>query len=108
MVTTNPNKLTAKQKANSENVKAKLARRAERQSNRNGTAVADWESADGDLVLKLIAIVGNLKGTLTFGYTKNGSAYYLNYYIEKQSEKVFIRPTEDLNESLLAEIESWE
>jgi hypothetical protein len=88
-------------------VESALQRRRTRQQNRDGNAIADWETLDSESVLKLVGIVTALKGTVTFGYTRDGGAYYVNYYVDSESEKVYIRPTEDVNARILDEIECW-
>lgn len=84
-----------------------LRRRKERSSNRGNKETADWESADPSKISALIGLVTFHKGTVTFGYTRDGSAYYLSYYVDSQSEKVYIRPTEDIDSRLDDEIADW-
>jgi len=105
---TNPNKLADDYRKHShENAKNALARRKERRENRGNSEPADWDGVDPAIVLRLIATIANLKGTITFGYTKDGGAYYVNYYVGGESDRVYIRPTEDVDSAIEAEIESW-
>lgn len=84
-----------------------LARRKARRQNRNnGTAAADWQSVDPNLLQSLVATVTQL-GTVTFGYTRDGGAYYIQYWVDGESLKEYVRPTEDIDAVLEAEIESW-
>jgi hypothetical protein len=85
-------------------------RLAQRRKKRSGktTEVADWESLNSTDVLKLIALVTGHGGSITFGYTRDGGAYYLSYFIDGQAEKEYFRPTEDVDKLILIEIESWE
>lgn len=84
-----------------------LRRRKERNSNRGNKETADWESVDPSKITALIGLVTYHKGTVTFGYTRDGGAYYISYYIDSESEKIYIRPTEDIDARLEDEIESW-
>lgn len=85
----------------------RLERRKQRRKNRgSGTAVADWQSVDPNILQSLIAAVTQF-GTITFGYTRDGGAYYINYWVDGQSDKEYIRPTEDVDQALESELESW-
>lgn len=85
-----------------------LARRKERKKNRgDSTLVTDWIQADAETLRLLVATVA-IHGTVTFGYTRDGGAYYINYWMDGQSFKEYIRPTEDLDAVLRVEIESWQ
>jgi len=84
-----------------------LRKRKERQKNRGKGAIADWESCQAETLKRLIGVVTHLKGTITFGYTRDGGAYYLNYFIGGVSDKIWIRPTEDVDMCLLEEIDTW-
>lgn len=90
-----------------DNVKSIIARRNERRNNRGGDGIADWQSVDSEMVLNLIATVTELKGTITFGYTRDGGAYYISYYVDGIPEKAYIRPTENIDKYLENEITSW-
>jgi hypothetical protein len=99
---------TSGKKSKTDTVANKLARRKERRNNRGESAPADWESANPELLMRLIGCVTALKGTISFGYTRDGGAYYVNYYVGGESEKEYIRPTEDIDRWLQVEIESWD
>lgn len=103
------NDTTKTNKRRNKDVDAKnaLARRRDRQSKRGTEVTTDWESVSPELCLRLIATVANFGGTTTFGYTIDKGAYYINYWVDGESEKVYIRPTEDVDERLANEIESW-
>lgn len=96
-----------KPSAETSNQKA-MERRRQRRKNRGNSEPADWGSVQPELITQLIERVTALRGTITFGYTRDGGAYYLNYYIDNESEKVYIRPTEDIEQRLRDEYESWE
>lgn len=94
---------------NTDRSKSALERRRERQNNRGkGVETADWESVNSDNLVKLIARVTLLKGTITFGYTRDGGAYYISYYMDGESEKLYVRPTEDVDNFILSELESFQ
>jgi hypothetical protein len=73
-----------------------------------GGTVADWESADGALVLKLAATLGKDGGALRLGYTRDGGAYAIGIYGDGEPYTIYIPPTEDLNEWLRTAIEDFE
>lgn len=84
-----------------------MERRANRRKGRGGDETADWESCDATLIQGLIAIVSINKGTVTFGYTRDGGAYFISYYFGESSEKVYCRPSEGIDTFLAYEIESF-
>ena len=84
-----------------------MQRRIARRKNRGNNDSADWSEVNGDVIRDLIAVVTGLKGTVTFGYTRDGGAYYINYYVEGESDKIYIRPTEDIDQTLHIEATSW-
>lgn len=104
--------MTSKKKENNPNVlsdeiAARIRKRKERQENRGNSNPADWETVDWNLVIRLIATVAHKGGTTTFGYTRDGGAYYISYYIGGESIRTYIRPTEDVDQALVDEIEFW-
>lgn len=84
-----------------------VRRRMERRANRGNGATADWDSCDSRMLQNLIATVTAFGGTITFGYTRDGGAYYVNYYVDLESIKEYVRPTENIDAWLEAEIEAW-
>lgn len=107
MSNTNPNKLGQKKNEAIESKNA-LQRRKERRKNRGGTEIADWGSCDASLIQRLIETITEQKGTLTLGYTKDGGAYYVSYYFGEESEAVYCRPSEGIDDFLRGEIEAFE
>lgn len=103
---TNPNKLGSDEREAIKNENA-LQRRKRRNKNRGGTETADWASANAELVTGLIATVTGQKGTVTLGYTKDGGAYYISYYFGDESEAVYCRPSEGIDEFLQSEIDAF-
>lgn len=83
------------------------ARREARQGNRGNSDPADWKSVDPDLMCGLVAVFTAHGGVISFGYTRDGGAYRIGYFADGQSDTVYIRPTEDIDAELEAEIESW-
>lgn len=98
---TNPNKLPLTEDS-------KMYQRKMRREKRGNSASADWAEADPSLVLELITVVSGIGGVTSFGYTKDGGAYYINYYVDGDSDKVYIRPTEDIDAFIRDEIVTWE
>lgn len=88
--------------------KSAMERRANRRKNRGTDETADWEGCDPVLIQKLIAIVAINKGTVTFGYTRDGGAYYVSYYFGDGNEKVYCRPSEGIDSFLESEAMSFE
>lgn len=84
-----------------------LRRRSDRRKNRGNAEVADWGSVDSEAIVRLIETVTGNKGTITFGYTRDGGAYYINYYFDGESEKMYIRPSEDIDKTLAEEVKSF-
>lgn len=103
----NPNKIKGG-KNEATKIQNALERRQARRNNRGGVETADWGGCDGSLLQKLIASVTIQKGTITLGYTKDGGAYYISYYFGKDSEAVYSRPSEGIDDFLLGEIEAFE
>ena len=85
-----------------------LLRRANRRKNRGNGETADWISATSALIAELIGTVSYLKGTITFGYTRDGGAYFISYYFGEESERVYCRPAEGIDSFLEDEIASFE
>lgn len=103
---TNPNKLGGKKNGAIE-AKNVLQRRKARRANRGGTEVADWASVDSSSLQRLIETVTGQRGTITLGYTKDGSCYYISYYFGDESEPAYCRPSEGIDSFLEGEIESF-
>ena len=88
---------------------AKESKLKARRKNRGGGETADWASMDAQVILDLIAAVTVHNTTIQFGYTPDGGAYVVSYYefATGESERVFIRPTEDPEERIKDELEAW-
>jgi hypothetical protein len=86
----------------------KLERRdAKRSVTRRAMGVADWESADSDLLKRAVAIVSSRGGALRFGYTRDGGAYAIGILGDGDPYTEYLRPTDDIDEYLRALIEIW-
>lgn len=107
MKNTNPNKLKDVKNEAIKNENA-LQRRQRRNKNRGSSETADWRGANSETLQRLIETVTGQSGTITLGYTKDGSAYYVSYYFGDQSEAVYCRPSEGIDEFLEGEIEAFE
>jgi len=106
-MTTEKNAPEKKRNETIENAR-KDARRAERRKMRGRQETADWANVETSQICRLIELVTTEGGTITFGYTRDGGAYYVNYYIDGESEKHYVRPTEDVDEWFLNEIQYFE
>lgn len=70
-------------------------RRKSRSKNRGKVEPADWASIDKDILSEFIAAVTAQGITLSLGYTRDGGAFYVSFYDGKESEREYIKPTED-------------
>lgn len=86
---------------------ASQAKRKLRDSSNRNVTPADWETADGTLVTKLIAAASSEGGAVRFGYTRDGGAYAVGIYGDGDPYTVYVSPSEDLNEWIRAAIEDF-
>ena len=71
----------------------------------NGKDVADWESVDPVVIVRLIATFARLGGATRFGYSRDGGAYSLGIYLEDDRETLYFKPYEDVTAKLIELIE---
>lgn len=76
--------------------------------NRRGGQVADWAKADANLVLRAITSAALQHGALRFGYTSDGGAYSIGIYGDGDPYTEYVRPSENLDEILMAIIELFD
>jgi len=86
---------------------AAQAKRKLRDSATTSRGAADWETADGVLVCKLVATLAGDGGAVRFGYTRDGGAYAVGIYGDGEPYTVYISPSEDLNGWLRNAIEDF-
>ena len=67
---------------------------------RRNVATADWTSAEGGLLRRLIATVSTNGGALRFGYSRDGGAYALGIYGDGDPFTEYLPGTEDVDEWL--------
>lgn len=72
-----------------------------------GSTPADWESVDGTLLARFIAVVARDGGAARLGYTRDGGAYAIGIYGDGEPYTVYVPPSEDMNEWLKDSIEDW-
>lgn len=84
----------------------KLARRNNRSSG-SAPEQAEYEALNHTTICKLIDAVAGQGGTVTFGYTRDGGAYYIGYYLDGESSKIYVRPNENPDLLLANEIDWW-
>jgi len=96
-----------------ENAKVKVSdrRAAKAESKRRvsygqGT-VADWTSAESQLVVAAIAAISLAGGAIRFGYTRDGGAYAIGILGDGEPYTEYVRPSEDINAYLAALVEQW-
>lgn len=86
---------------------ASAAKRKLRDSSTTSRGTADWETADGALVCKLVATLSSDGGAVRLGYTRDGGAYAVGIYGDGDPYTVYISPSEDLNDWLRNAIEDF-
>lgn len=64
--------------------------------------IADWQTANPEIVLHAIAVVAFNGGALRFGYTRDGGAYAIGIYLGGESFTEYVRPHEDIDSYLSA------
>jgi len=87
---------------------AKLRR--PRQSNET-SGVADWESANPGVLVKVLARAGKKQCALRFGYSRDGGAYAIGVYTGSEYWTDYVRPSEDIDQylqDLLLSLEEYE
>lgn len=89
------------------NAESKLARRKSRREGTGDPVQAEYEALNPTTIVRLIDAVISNGGTVTFGTTRDGGAYYINYWADGVSDKMYIRPTENPDARLLEELEFW-
>jgi len=62
--------------------------------------VADWETVNGDLVVKAVAALALDGGALRLGYTRDGGAYAIGIYGDGEPFTEYLKPNEDMDEYL--------
>lgn len=86
----------------------KLERRdAKRSVTKHAMGVADWETANSDLLKRAISVVSSRGGALRFGYTRDGGAYAVGILGDGDPYTEYLRPTDDIDDYLRALIEAW-
>lgn len=78
-----------------------------RRSSNGREGIADWASADAELLRRAIETVARTGGALRFGYTRDGGAYSIGVYGDGDPYTEYIRPSEDLNAFLSDICESF-
>lgn len=53
---------------------------------------ADWGDCDPLLIAQLIANACHDGLTVSFGYTRDGGAYYLGFYDGNETKRVYLKP----------------
>lgn len=86
--------------------KSEETKRRRRENIRND-GVADWETADGALVLRAVATVARMGGAIRLGYTRDGGAYAIGIYGDGEPFTEYVPPDEDLNEFMKGIIEDY-
>lgn len=72
------------------------------------TGVADWTSADSQLLQRAIATAASTGGALRFGYTSDGGAYAVGIYGDGSPYTEYVSPHQDIDITLRAIIDLFE
>ena len=83
-------------------------RDAKRRPGERSVGVADWQSANPELVIRAIATVGSTGGALRFGYSRDGGAYSIGVLGNGSPYTIWVKPSESLDDILLDIIENWD
>ena len=73
-----------------------------------GASTADWESASAELLRKAIAAAAMAGGCLRLGYSRDGGAYSIGIYGDGEPYTEWVRPSEDVDETLEKIIELFQ
>lgn len=68
--------------------------------NRASSGIADWTTADAELVKRAIAEAALTGGAIRFGYSRDGGAYAIGIYGDGEPYTEFVQPAEDINKFL--------
>lgn len=90
--------------------KRRASEETKRRRSNKGTShgTADWETADGALVLRLVACLARHGGAIRLGYTRDGGAYAIGIYGDGDPFTEYVPPSDDINETLKGMIEDYE
>lgn len=75
---------------------------------RKGSATADWESADAQLLRKAVAAASIAGGALRLGYSRDGGAYSIGIYGDGEPYTEWVRPSDDIDDTLQKIVELYE
>lgn len=71
--------------------------RKNRRERRHTGEVADWESADAELIKRCILNVGASGCSIQFGYTRDGSSMVIRIVGDGEPFNEYVRPSEDID-----------
>jgi hypothetical protein len=72
------------------------------------TGVADYETANAELIKKAIVTAAGTGGALRFGYTADGGAYAIGIYGDDKPYTHYVSPHEELDITLGKLVELFE
>ena len=74
--------------------------RAAKRHARSRTQSADWGGIDQAIISALIAAISSGGGMVTFGYSRDGGAYYIGLFDNGERDTMYLRPSEDVEGEL--------
>lgn len=86
--------------------KAKKAESRRRAVNVGGN-VADWATADAEILRWAIACVARQGGAVRLGYTRDGGAYAIGILGDGEPYTEYVKPSESIDEYLRSLGERW-
>jgi len=98
----------SKREGSEERAAIAAAQRAARRAARHGNSIADWGTADPDLIVALIDRATKPGGLVSFGYTRDQGAYTVGFLNGDDRFTEYCRPTEDLGTFLRMLCEDFE
>jgi len=80
----------------------------ERRRRRGQGTPADYGSVDGELIKAAITAAAITGGALRFGYSRDGGAFAIGIYGDGEPYTEFVRPSENLDDTLESIIELFD
>jgi hypothetical protein len=75
---------------------------------RQSREIADYASANSELLLRAVAAVSAQGGALRFGYTSDGGAYAIGVYGDGEPYTDYVKPSEGIDAYLEDVASAWE
>lgn len=80
-------------------------RSGRRRSRRPTTGVADWATANAELLVRAVCAASITGGALRFGYSRDGGAYAIGVYGDGEPYTDFVSSAENIDDTLVYYLE---